>query len=568
MADRRAHEWTTIKPYPELMNELHAMARRARELGDAEALAKVQEFMGRAQQMELDRYRQETVANMSGTERAVTAFGEGARHAIRQAAGLVPGGPSDEEILEASELNRPLAQASPKASLAGGASIAVPTAVALGAPTMGAGAAVAIPANAALGALHGAAFSDPGQRGESALIGGGLGGGATLISALGKGAAYGIQPKGAGLTLSKMGFADDLTPGQINPGGAFNKFENAMESLPWAGGAVTKARAKGAAVLQKALGREVVPPGSTPPSALNKSEWYRQALQEFEPVYDRIAEIGQVVPGAKRWQSMIRSAQQVPGMNSAAAKKVDSIITKALEPIKRKGANVGWKDIQSVRSYIRNARDAYRTSAAADDKLIGSALREAESVLTAELESALPANMQQLLRDTDRAYSNLMVARDTIDNMRLGGGETISPAKFAAEVWKRLPASTVAKGEGGSLRELAETGLEAFSPRSPETGARLATLGALGIPAAMVGEVPVLAGTLAAARAAYTPTGMRILKGMTPIQQAAQRFFAGLPAQTGPGARSALLEALREGRLGARPELLGAIADDEEQSGR
>ena len=519
----------------------------------------IRERMRQANAADIDASRQAIVDKMGPVERAVTAFGENARHSIKQAANLLPGGigPSDAEVKESAEQLAPLNARSPVAATLGSASIAVPPAVAVGAPG-------GLLASTAMGAGQGAVFADPGQRGTGAAIGGGLGLGLPLAAGATKRVLTGlVHPQGAGKVLSDMGYADDLTIGQLNPNGWWNTVENAAESLPWVGKKITALRERGSGVLQKALGKEMTPPGGTVPTATDKYEWYKQAKANFPSAYDAVAQQGQVgaiVPGLP--QSLAQQIDAIPGMNSAAAERAGGIIGKALEPLQAKGG--GWKDLQAARSYLRNAREAYTTSNGADDKLVKKALDAAEASLTGELEAGLPASAKAMLRDTDRAYANTMTARDTLDAQRMALGESVSPARFASEVWSRLPAETVARGEGGSMRQLAQSAYEAFAPRSPSTGQRLLTLGGVGGGAIAAGQPAAALGSLGALRLAYTPAGQRFLKGSYPWQQAIEAMLSGAPAGSSPAATSAAIELAEAMRSpGARFRLIPATAEEE-----
>jgi hypothetical protein len=130
------------------------------------------------------------VAGMSWPERQLTAFGENARHAIRQGSNLLTNDPTNEQLLEESRNLEALREAAPVASVLGGGSVAIPPVVALGAALpAGASLGATIGTGAALGAGQGAVFSDPGQRGKNAAIGFGLGTGIPLAAGLVSGAA-------------------------------------------------------------------------------------------------------------------------------------------------------------------------------------------------------------------------------------------------------------------------------------------------------------------------------------------------------------------------------------------
>jgi len=128
--------------------------------------------------------RKELVKGMGPVEGAVAAFGEGGRHAIRQAANLLPlpegWKPSDAEVLEASKMNKELFAAHPYAGALGNIAISAGPGLGVGAAKKAVGflpRALSVLKGAGAGAAQGAVFADPGAREETALAGGVLGGG-------------------------------------------------------------------------------------------------------------------------------------------------------------------------------------------------------------------------------------------------------------------------------------------------------------------------------------------------------------------------------------------------------
>lgn len=123
---------------------------------------------------------QAVVDEMGPIEGAVTAFGENARHAIRQAANLLPfdDSPTDEQLREEASNLAPLRKRFPVASVLGGGAISVPPAVVAAGALAPAGASLGatMATGAGIGAATGATFSDPGQRATTGAIGGLAGG--------------------------------------------------------------------------------------------------------------------------------------------------------------------------------------------------------------------------------------------------------------------------------------------------------------------------------------------------------------------------------------------------------
>src|SRR5207253_1822924 len=90
------------------------------------------------------------------------------------------------------------------------------------------------------GGVQGFSTSDPGDRGLNTLIGALTGGGLSAAGRAGSKVVYGATRTPEAQFLLNRGVS--LTPGQMNPGGAMNQFEQALESIPGAKQVVHGAR--------------------------------------------------------------------------------------------------------------------------------------------------------------------------------------------------------------------------------------------------------------------------------------------------------------------------------------
>jgi hypothetical protein len=502
------------------------------------------------------------VNEMGPVEGAFTAFGEAARHTIRQGANLLPGGigPSDAEVAESSKINEPLFRKHPIASFLGGASLQVPTAVAAGtiaAPAVGTGLLANAAASGLLGAGQGAVFSDPGSRGTNAAIGGALGTALPLVIGGGKNilkktleklGITGATPTDSAKALMREGVP--LTRGQMNPEGVAGQIEEVGTSTALFGPAVKAKREAALEAWRNATLKRGVPPGATVPNAPGIESKLADTRELFDAAYGQFRDVPVPLQEAQRLGQRIPkslipnlSGRAGGGIEASAVNNASSAVGDAVSTLPS-GAFSGtapvwnhmgdvtatalppWLKVGDLTKVREVVRDQIRQAVKAQDWEQLRLLKSTESEITAAAEKALGAKAAAL-RQVDKAYSNFM----TLENAAGRGGPSheFTPRQLHAAIRAKSGNLATVEGKAGELQDLAQAGADVFDARSPTTGHRLLSV----IPVVgkyLHGPVALGMNTDAAKRMALKPVTYGV-EALTPGKMTMNELLAELLRQ-------------------------------------
>lgn len=465
------------------------------------------------------------LAGMSLPEKVAAGAGRGmvhVGHSLGNALGVV----SDEDMAEARRLDAPLMASGggQVGNWLGEAALTAP----LG---MGAGAAAArmVPAlsgpisqGVLQGATQGYATAEPGQRGANTLLGGAAGMALPASSAAAQKLIYGLKRTPSAQRLLDEGV--DLTPGQMNPGGIMNQFEQASESLPLVKQWVHSLRESAEHQAQAAIIGKGAAPGAPPiePSE-NIHDMLQQAYDSYAPLYDQ-AKGYPVSPNIMRTtgadiplSTAFQAAAKAPGVPKSLQSSENDWLQDRLTQLPKSPDSA---DLLQLRSDIRQRGRLASLKTDTDSSHVANIAGRAEQRITDALNSQLPPEPLAALASADGNYGNYKIIENAVaaskDN--LAG---LTPQKLSQAVYNATPDAKYARGGGGPLRELARAGTDVFQNVSPPTGARIVTLGT---GASALALHPYAAGPLGAAALGMvvTPTGRRIAQGATKPQQLAQ----------------------------------------------
>ena len=489
-------------------------------------------------------------------DRVLAGAGRGMYNVGRHVLNMLPGGMSDQQLADAAALDAPLmdTKAGKFGSFLGESAVTAPLLggvanvagrAALGARVL----ANPITRGVAEGAVQGAVMADPGDKLTGALIGGTAG--AVLPGAMKAGGRVirGVEQTAGARALRARGV--DLTPGQMNPTGIANQVETAAQSLPIVGPAIKTARDNAETQFQ----RSVIGEGAMGPvQGRDVHELLQSAYDSFQPAYDAakgfpvfakiMTNTGQDVPLGQALKAAV-GAKSVLAPNSVR-NSVGQVVSDAYTMLSR-GRQLSSDDLLQFRSVLRQqARDAALSNDTAG-RAAAKLFANAETQVTKALESQLPADAMGALRAADAKYTTYKVLEDAVAKAK-DNVAGLTPAKLSQAVYAATPDGAYARGAGGTLRDLAQQGGEAFQSVTPPTGARLATLGA---PAAAIYANPMLGipASLGTLGLVTTQAGRRMAAGETGMQRAAQRAL-GLLQQNTPQTVQGLLS------LYANPTLL------------
>lgn len=506
-------------------------------------------------------------------EGALTAFGEGARHLIRQggnylakipgvrqageALGLPPD-PTDSEVEEASRNLGPLRSRFPISSALGSASLAVPAAVGAASATLPASLSVPQLAigSALLGGAQGEAFSDPSQRIASRDTGFKFG--AALPLALGVGGNV------AGRVLSRSAPASPvtvpgklepiksatpearammeegvpLTPGQQNPGGTWNQIEEATTSVPGVGPAVARMRGAAAEKDIQRIFAKATPPGESAPPAGDPAEMLTHLKAGFDRAYAGVK--GEIT----RW-----GPTELPNRFAAVTANpeivADDAVRASVGRFLQNQATAMASEAPTVEKLLK-VRSAIRSAAANAEGPALQLLKAGEAQVTEALAQGAPPMALSRLKAIDRQYAQYKTLEDAT---RAAGDRAMTHTDLSRAVARATPDAAYARG-GGLLRNEARVGKETFGSVSPATGQRLLTLSA-GTP--LVRHALGAASYLRANAATSPAAGLapRFVEGAASPEAVQLAAKLGIPVQRAESLISRLMGSLRLAPSGA-----------------
>jgi hypothetical protein len=513
----------------------------------------------------LDDFESAPTSGMSAGERAIRSLGGGAMHGLRQAGNLLSKAVSsgDSELISDKDVEASRAALN-KLTEGHPWSGGLPSVVGQALPAVGAAtlAAPMLPGGLAGAALSGIAqggvFSDPGDR-TTGMVTGGIAGPA--LHGLGRTLSKitsGITPKGAGAELVDRGFKPEMTAGELNPGGFLHRLEHATANIPLAGPTVHKAYEKSLGIMPKAL-EDALSPSATAPALPSVAEaggtqqWFKAAADRISDSYNAIKSSAGPMP--IRPQFITQGARDAiintPGMTMKAEKNVSQIIQNTMLPILKKGNASTFEDVQTTRTFLRDAIRKWGSSEEAESGVIADALRKFEGHLTGAMSNALPPEGAAALKGADLAWSNLNLVKEGLARQASQSGSplanqsAIQPRPLAQAMSSRIGDWNVVKGGGGDLRKFLEAADTALTP-PPSAEAARAIQAAGGGPFALAALRPRALGVVGGLSGFYTPVGQRILKGESLPQKALFHALDAMPEGADPALRAALIELLRQ----------------------
>lgn len=474
---------------------------------------------------------------MSPGQLLAAGAGRGVVHTARSLGNLI-GLVSNSTLANEKQIDAPLlaTRGGETGNIAGEAAATAPL-------TMGAGAAVGsmgrlgaglmanpLTSGALQGGIQGLATSDPGERGANAVLGATTGAGLNLAGAGARRLAQGLNRTPEAQMLLNHGIS--LTPGQMNPQGPMNQFEQASESLPGVKQIIHAARDNAEQQYQAAVIQAGAAPGAHINANENVHDMLQQAYDSYQPLYDqarghpviaaRVTPQGNVPLGPS-----LQQAAQAPGVPHSIQQGENDWLQDRLTQLP---ANPRSEDLLQLRSDIRQRARLANLRTDTDAGHVATVNGRAQQAVTDALTSQLPAAPLHALQTADANYGNYKIVEDAVAKSK-DNVAGLTPQKLSQAVYNANRDPQYARGAGGPLRDLSQAGTSVFQTVSPPTGARVLTLGAGGAlgylspPAALAAGGGLLGLT-------GTETGRRLAAGLTPPQQLAQQLMQGVQNHT------------------------------------
>ena len=400
------------------------------------------------------------------------------------------------------------------------------------------------------GGLQGAATADPGERAKNTLIGALTGGTIAGAGRVANTAINGLNRSPAAQTLIDQGVS--LTPGQMNPSGAMNQFEQAGESVPGVKQIVIPARHAAEDQYQALVIQRGAAPGSPPirPSE-NVHDMLQQAYDSYAPLYQQAhgypvsPSIVRTAGGDIPLSTSFQQASRAPGVPRSLQQSENDWLQDRLTQLPR---NPQSEDLLQLRSAIRQRARNANLKTDTDSGHIANINSRAEQSVTAALGSQLPPEPLSALASADSNYGNYKIIESAVAKSKdnLAG---LTPQKLSQSIYDSVADPAYARGGGGPLRDLAQAGTQVFQTVAPPNGSRVATLamGGAGALHPTVG-LPVATGMLGLTG---TQTGRRLAAGVTAPQQGAQRLIAALNSRIPQPVQNVGQQLITRGAVGA-----------------
>ncbi len=431
-----------------------------------------------------------------GVNRVLAGIGQGMTSVARHAGNLV-GLESNQQLRDAAKLDAPLlntfggnagsliGQMAATAPIGLGASAAIGRAGTLGATL----ARSAIMDSALQGAAQGGIMADPGSRGTGAFTGALAGAALPALGGIAGKAMRGISVSPEAQTLMDGG-VKSLTLGQMNPNSIWNRVEQSLDGTPGAG-LVHEARVQPMREYVRSMVEQSAAPGTVLKTTSHDfNDLLDEAASSFEPAYELVKgfPVGPKImrtngPDQTLADAFNRVAQKPRiGLSEADRQSLGSQLSGKLKETIASAKQDGGMQSDHLMGLRSTLRDAIRGESGADNasRARKELYSDAADKITQALESQLPAETSDALRNTDQQYAKFAIMRNVAKAIK---DSPNGPTPFAISnaIAKATDSNTYARG-GGWNREMSKAAMHVFQNNVPRTG--LTGVGMLGLPAA------------------------------------------------------------------------------------
>lgn len=288
--------------------------------------------------------------------------------------------------------------------------------------------------------------------------------------------ARAVKPTKEAQVLQARGIP--LTLGQMDPGSMPSEAEEAAARIPLLGKAIERQRHAAEEAWQHAVVNETRPiPGALGPG--DASEQLARIKDEFRIAYGSIAEkpvppaavhpeTGKLVNPHEAFGAILQDPNYQAGdqdlrIVSGVMKDQLSKLDRASAP----GEGVTAKLLMDMRSHLR---DAAQTARMAGEYARSQMFQDAADAVGGGIKAGLSPADQELLAQTDAAYSRFLRVSDTVSRAS-DSPHGFKPSQLVGALKKAYGRKFAEDpNAGGSLRELARAGRAVFEPRGVKTG--------------------------------------------------------------------------------------------------
>jgi hypothetical protein len=326
-----------------------------------------------------------------------------------------------------------------------------------------------------------------------------------------------------------------LSPGQIL-GGMAKRAEDKAMSLPVIGDAIGSSRNRSLESFNRAAANRTLGPiGKELPKSVSPGrEMIDHVAKTLGDEYDRLLPQLTWKPDQQFAQEFGKTWQMAGSLPAQQAKRFDDVVQNVLANKSSNFGSMNGESFKTVESELTRLASQYRSSSAADDRLLGDAINEVVRSMRSALTRANPQQAKALAR-INEGYANFSRLRGAA--AMLGNEEGVfTPAQLQNAVKtadKSVGKGRFARGEA-LMQDLSEAAKTVIPSKVPDSG----TAGRLFGNAAVLGGGAVMAPNallgLLGASAAYTAPGQYVLRAALAERPAVANPLARFVSQYGP----------------------------------
>jgi len=339
-----------------------------------------------------------------------------------------------------------------------------------------------------------------GQMGQGAAFGGLT---APVGAAIGRAISPNVNPEVQ--ALMKEGITP--TPGQIM-GGAMQRGEDKLMSVPLLGDAITAGRKRAQGELNRAAyARALVGTGVEAKSLPVGREGIQAVKEAVSKQYDDLLPKLVFKPDTQFAQDMSKLQQMASGLGQKEQAKFQSLINDAMSKASPNGSMIG-ETYKTVESKLSAEAKRFSGSNDAYQQELGSALNETLNAMKSNLVRSNP-KYAGALKQANENYANYVRLRNA--GSRAGDqSHGFTPSQLAAAVRgsdKSVGKGNVATGKA-LMQDLSDPGVNVLNSKYPDSGSIGRALLAGGLGAGAMANPAILG--VGAAALPYTPMGQKI----------------------------------------------------------
>lgn len=304
------------------------------------------------------------------------------------------------------------------------------------------------------------------EKGKSAALGGLIGGAVPVgVSGIASAVKPTVNPKVT--ELLRQGVTP--TPGQIL-GGAAQRFEEKLQSVPVLGGIISGAKGKSLEEFNKAaLNRAVAPIGEKVDDV--GREGVQQVKQKLSAAYENLLPKLSFKPDAQFQQEFATVQKMAQGLGAQEKKRFNALISDAMSKASPNGSMTG-ETFKIVESKLTEQAKKFAGSGDAYQKELGDALNETLRIMRDTLPRTNPQYAKEL-QAINQGYANYTRIRQAASSTATGAREGLfTPAQLA----QAIRAQDTSAGKGASatgkalMQDLAEQGTNVLGSKVPDSG--------------------------------------------------------------------------------------------------